>query len=217
MSVKTFVADMLLPVNPFEEIAFSVAADNKSLDIVSLGEVTAIGPRKLAGCTIKSLLTAKQYPFTVSGATVAPVTFINRMYGLLDDQRPIRFIVTGTGMEINMLCSVEKFKHSERFGEPGEFYYELELKEYRSYAVKRVQIAGTASAYSSAASATTVRAGEPAAVSNYVVRSGDSLSGIAKVQLGDSSRWREIYELNKATITNPNVIKVGQSLVMPSR
>ena len=31
----------------------------------------------------------------------------------------------------------------------------------------------------------------------YTIKSGDSLSGIAQEQLGDASRWKEIYELNK--------------------
>ena len=49
------------------------------------------------------------------------------------------------------------------------------------------------------------------AESTYVVKKGDTLSGIAK-QLGISN-WRTLYDLNKATIgSNPNLIKVGQTL-----
>ena len=45
----------------------------------------------------------------------------------------------------------------------------------------------------------------------YVVKSGDSLSNIAKALLGDASRWPEIYELNKDVIgDNPNLIKPGR-------
>jgi nucleoid-associated protein YgaU len=50
----------------------------------------------------------------------------------------------------------------------------------------------------------------------YVVKSGDSLSKIAKELLGDASRWPEIYELNKDVIgDNPNLIKPGQELKIP--
>lgn len=50
----------------------------------------------------------------------------------------------------------------------------------------------------------------------YTVRSGDTLSGIAQATLGDGSRWREIYELNKNAIgSNPNVIIPGTMLKLP--
>jgi len=50
----------------------------------------------------------------------------------------------------------------------------------------------------------------------YTVVSGDSLAGIARKIYGDWSRWREIYDLNKAVIgNNPNLIYVGQTLILP--
>ncbi len=49
----------------------------------------------------------------------------------------------------------------------------------------------------------------------YVVKAGDSLSKIAKEVYGDAARWPEIYEANKATIKDPNVIVVGQELKIP--
>ena len=50
----------------------------------------------------------------------------------------------------------------------------------------------------------------------YVVKSGDSLSKIAKEVLGDASRWPEIFEANKDQIKDPNLIHPGQELKMPS-
>lgn len=55
----------------------------------------------------------------------------------------------------------------------------------------------------------------PALAAEYTVEAGDSLSKIAEEQLGDSSRWKEIYEANKDTIKNPNQIYVGQKLTIP--
>lgn len=57
---------------------------------------------------------------------------------------------------------------------------------------------------------------ETAAAATYVVKSGDSLSKIAKELLGNASRWPEIYELNKGLIgDNPNLIHPGQELKLP--
>ncbi|HBN07567.1 MAG TPA: hypothetical protein DD435_02605 [Cyanobacteria bacterium UBA8530] len=52
----------------------------------------------------------------------------------------------------------------------------------------------------------------------YSVKAGDSLSKIAKEQLGDANRWREIYDLNKATIgANPNKLSIGMKLNVPAK
>jgi nucleoid-associated protein YgaU len=51
----------------------------------------------------------------------------------------------------------------------------------------------------------------------YTVRSGDSLSKIAKSLLGDAKRWREIYEANKDVVgNNPDLIHPGQVLKIPA-
>ena len=56
-----------------------------------------------------------------------------------------------------------------------------------------------------------------AAGTTYTVVSGDSLSKIATHHYGDSSKWHQIYEANKALIgSNPNLIEVGQVLTLPS-
>jgi ABC-type amino acid transport substrate-binding protein len=49
----------------------------------------------------------------------------------------------------------------------------------------------------------------------HVVKSGDTLSGIAQARLGKLSRWPEIWDLNKGRIANPNLIEIGWELVLP--
>ena len=46
----------------------------------------------------------------------------------------------------------------------------------------------------------------------YEVRAGDSLSAIAQKFYGDASRWKEIWEANKDSLPDPNLITVGQEL-----
>jgi nucleoid-associated protein YgaU len=49
----------------------------------------------------------------------------------------------------------------------------------------------------------------------YVVRRGDTLSGIARAQLGNPNRWTEIFLLNRTVIRHPDRIVAGQVLVLP--
>jgi nucleoid-associated protein YgaU len=57
----------------------------------------------------------------------------------------------------------------------------------------------------------------PALGFGYEVQKGDSLSKIAKHVYGDATRWKEIWEMNKASIPNPDLIHPGQQLSMPPR
>ncbi|MDB5101931.1 MAG: hypothetical protein JWM80_6352, partial [Cyanobacteria bacterium RYN_339] len=47
------------------------------------------------------------------------------------------------------------------------------------------------------------------------VQNGDSLTKLAQRLLGDSNRWREIYNLNKNKIQDPNLIYSGQNFTLP--
>lgn len=51
----------------------------------------------------------------------------------------------------------------------------------------------------------------------YTVKSGDSLSKIAKNYYGDAMQWRKIYEANKDQISNPDLIQPGWKLKIPQK
>lgn len=49
----------------------------------------------------------------------------------------------------------------------------------------------------------------------YTVVKGDTLSGIAKQFYGKAGEWHRIYEANKDTIKNPDLIYPGQTFTIP--
>ena len=49
----------------------------------------------------------------------------------------------------------------------------------------------------------------------YTVQKGDTLSKIANQFLGNANKWNEIYEANKDTIKDPDMIHPGQELKIP--
>jgi len=49
----------------------------------------------------------------------------------------------------------------------------------------------------------------------YTVAAGDNLSKIAKHFYGDANKWKKLFEANKDTIKNPDLIKIGQVLRVP--
>ncbi len=60
-------------------------------------------------------------------------------------------------------------------------------------------------------------AGNPGgpAVRTHVVRSGDTLSSIAREVYGNASRWREIFDANRDTLPTEHSLRVGQTLKIP--
>jgi nucleoid-associated protein YgaU len=54
-----------------------------------------------------------------------------------------------------------------------------------------------------------------AAERTYTVKAGDTLSKIAKEQLGDANAYSEIFNANRDQLSDPDKIKPGQVLKIP--
>ena len=59
--------------------------------------------------------------------------------------------------------------------------------------------------------------GSSTATKIYVVKSGDSLSKIAKAEYGDAQAWKAIYEANRDILKDPDKIFPGQKLKIPPK
>lgn len=58
---------------------------------------------------------------------------------------------------------------------------------------------------------------QPSGQRTYTVQRGDSFYAIARDQLGDAGRWKELFELNRALVGGePTALRVGQVLVLPN-
>ena len=75
-----------------------------------------------------------------------------------------------------------------------------------------VQSGSSSTAPEKSAPPTPARAG----ATTYTVVSGDSLSKIAKRQYGDALKWPVIFEANRDTIKDPDLIHPGQVLKIPA-
>jgi nucleoid-associated protein YgaU len=61
----------------------------------------------------------------------------------------------------------------------------------------------------------TAASGAPAAERTYTVKSGDTLSKIAKETLGEANAYMEIFNANRDQLSDPDKIKPGQVLKIP--
>jgi nucleoid-associated protein YgaU len=83
---------------------------------------------------------------------------------------------------------------------------------------KKADFSGVVAGGSSTAPAPDVEAATPTVSDverTYTVVAGDTLSKIAKREYGDGAKWKRIYEANKDTIKNPDLIYPGQTFKIP--
>jgi LysM repeat protein len=60
-----------------------------------------------------------------------------------------------------------------------------------------------------------IQATDSSIYGKYTVKSGDTLSAISKRFLGSANRYMDIFNANKDQLSDPDKIKVGQTLTIP--
>ena len=80
------------------------------------------------------------------------------------------------------------------------------IPDWRNEVVADIQVTG-----GGAASTPAGQAGK-----TYTVKSGDTLSAIAKEHLGSANEYMKIFEANRDQLSDPDKIKPGQVLKIPA-
>jgi nucleoid-associated protein YgaU len=84
------------------------------------------------------------------------------------------------------------------------------IPEWRDEIVADINVTG-----GGAAAGVPAAAPAAAAARTYTVKSGDTLSAIAKEHLGSANAYMKIFEANRDQLTDPDKIKPGQVLKIP--
>ena len=207
LSFNNYEQALQLPVHP-AEIRVATANLNRVIPIAQAGEIIAIGRSGLAELEIASHFPSEWRPYCAYRDIPRPYDAIALIDSWRLSGRPIRLTITET--PINMPVAIANFEWGERAGS-RDVDYILQLTEFRFVTVQRVD-----SFVVKAPQVSSVRPDTKPQAKTYTVKSGDSLSTIAKRVYGDSSRWRTIYEANKQAIgSDPNRLKLGLVLVIP--
>ena len=151
--------------------------------------------------------------------------FFDIFEGLKTGKKTFQFIVcrkTPVGKKLlntNMKVSLEDYKISEDAKNGFDFKVKFNLKQYRDYGTKTVNIKIAASKPKASAEPKreTNNSPAPAAAQTYTVVRGDCLWKIAKRFYGSGAKYTVIYNANRGVIGgNPNLIYPGQVLTIPA-
>lgn len=202
-----------IPVVPAEYTVTS-EQDNTSVTVCNLGEVTLRGKRKLQQISFSSFFPRQYDSGYCDVRSKSPITMVKKVEKM-KRAGSVKLIITGV---LSMKVTIESFEWGENDG-TGDISYTLSMKEYRTVSIPASVLVKEQPAQPAAAGSDggTSRRDQPetTGTQSYTVKSGDSLSAIAR-KLTGSTNWQTIYEQNKAVIgSNPNMIKPGQVLTIP--
>ncbi len=202
-----------IPVLP-AKLNVSSPGKNERTTVLQLGEVLLLRKKGLRVLSWESFLPSSKAPYTV-GQIKTPVEIVKAIQKARDKETPVRFLITGTDLDVNIRMGVESFEYEERAGELGDLYYTIKLYEWKDVSPKRIVLPEKKEEPAKAKEPE--RSGTPEKKEKtYTVKSGDCLWNIAKKFYGNGSDYTKIYNANKGTIgKNPNLIYPGQVFVIP--
>lgn len=200
------------PLAP-EEITVDTGAEILSWQVIRVGTIEMPRGRKPHRVSWRGMLPGQSRQAAIPTLLTAwrqPQDLIGDIAAFRDAGEPCQLLITET--LINLAVYVVDFSHTYKGGF-GDVEYSLSLTERRLLEARTTSEVLAMASASSTQPLQTLKRPVPATPKTYTVRPGDTLWAIAKRTLGDGSRWRDIYEANKATIgPDANLIQVGMTL-----
>lgn len=211
--------EISIPVLP-GKLEVTSPGKNEKTTVLEMGEILILRTKGLRSIAWESHFPASSAPY-VTGSITEPIEAIRAIQSARDAGKAIRFLITGTDLDVNMPVGIDAFDYEERGGELGDIYYQIRLTEWKDYSPRRLILPSVAD--KPALAKEPERAGTPTAAKTHTVIKGDCLWAIAQKHYGSGARYPEIYSANRAIIDGRNkgtgnpkyTIYPGQVLTIP--
>ncbi|MEK4170959.1 LysM domain-containing protein [Lysinibacillus sp. FSL L8-0312] len=216
-----FLDGVQLPIAP-AELTININNKNETITLIDNSEINLLKKAGLTDFSFKILLPNVKYPFAVYPNGFQPATYYtDKLEALKLNQKPFYFLVNrmkpnGTLLfDTNILVSLESYGIYESAENGFDLEVDIELKQYRTWGTKKVEIITTAKNAKAPATSKVEKKRDTSTKSTaktHKVVKGDTLWGICKKYFGTvtDSKINEIVKLNN--LANPNLIKEGQVL-----
>ena len=139
-----------LPLNP-EELPVDRGNENDSYNVLDIGPIMVPRKPSLRVITLSGLFPGRVFPGVLTPNEFQLPEFYIRFFNtVMDAREPIQFIPAryledgtpfmGGNQNVGLTVLVTSFTYKEKAGETGDFYYDIELTEYRDYTPQTVQV-----------------------------------------------------------------------------
>lgn len=213
MAYRFYLCGIELPVE-LKKLTLKIKGKNKTLDLLSGQEINIL---KSPG------LTDVSFPVSLPmfGAPHAPGYYLEKFEQFKVKKKSTQFIVTRTTpdgkplFDTNIKVAIEDYSISEDASEPFDVSVEMKLKQYVSYGTQTFQLTKVGDQKVATVTKERETSNAPKA-SRYTTKAGDTLWSIASKYLGDGAKTKALFEANKDKLSDPNILKAGTELVIPS-
>lgn len=220
MAYRFYLDNILLPVTP-QSLEIKIKNQNKTVTLINDTEYNFLKSVGLTEISFDILLPAVKYPFAMyENGFKNQKYYLDELERLKVSKKPFRFYVSrelpnGIGLyDTDMNVSLEDYTIKESADNGFDLTVSINLKEYAPITTKtdiNISSDGTATEEKTRVESPQVPIPQN---ESYTVKKGDTLWALAKYYYGDGSKYKLIASANPQ-ITNPNLIYVGQVLVIP--
>ena len=208
-----YLDNVLLPITP-KQLQIKIKNQNKTIELINFGQVNILKTPGLSEISFDfSVPIVGKYPF--ARELQSPQYYFSVLENLKTQLKPFKFTVlrqisaNKSEFATNMMVTLEDYEIVEDADNGFDVTFKISLKQYREYATQNLEIKQNSDGKLTATKQTTRQTTkEPA--KTYTVKSGDTLWNIAKQQLNDGSKYKDLASLNN--IADPNFLTVGQVL-----
>lgn len=201
MAYVFYLDKIKLPVTP-ESLNVSIKNQNTTVNLINDGEVNILKTPGLSEVSFSFLIPSKAKHFTQGLKSVK--YYLDAIEKLKINAKQFQFIVYREGpdsrdlFKTNMTVSIEDYKIVEDAENRSDVVININLKQYRKYGTKIIEIKKTSNGNRAVKKDT--KKSTKKKTKYYTVRTGDCLWNIARKFYGNGADWKKIYNANKPAI-----------------
>lgn len=203
-----YLGGVLFPIAP-AKMEIKSKNQNKTLTLINEGEINLLKDEGLKSITFTVMIPGKKYPFAKYLGGFLPIQYyISMLESMKKLKIPVQFIVLRNNSSLasvyntNLTVSLEDYhiiEDAESLGE--DVNISISLKEYQNQTGKLLKKITTVAGVTKFA-LSKVRSSNRSTPRSYTVKKNDTLLLIAKKQLGDEEKWKQLMKINNL----PNAI-----------
>lgn len=210
-----YIDGILMPVAP-SKINTKIKNKNRTITLINEGEANILKSAGLQEISFNMMIPAYKYPFALYlGGIFLPISYyLEILDRLKNSKKPFQLIIIregvlgALGFDTNLKVSLEDYQILEDAGNGRDITVSIKLKQYQEKTKTVVRIATAVGGGTVKYILEKVRDSSKVIGKTYKVKEGDTLYTIAKKQLGDGEKYRDLITLNK--LGNSSDIEVGQ-------